>query len=93
MIILPLTISTGTNLYTVREMDVIVTDIKSNKSAITKGTYFGRFPLVLVGSDEDKHKKFIVSAARDGKGIVVANNSTPLKILSTKEVCFIASIS
>lgn len=93
MIILPLTISTGTNLYTVREMDVIVTDIKSNKSGITKGTYFGRFPLVLVGSDGDKHKKFIVSAARDGKGIVVANNSTPLKILSTKEVCFIASIS
>lgn len=73
-------------------MDVIVTDIKSDKSSITKGTYSGRFPLVLVGSVGEKHKKFIVSATRDGKGIVVANNNAPFKVLSTKEVCFMQLI-
>lgn len=94
------------NLYTVRESDVVITDITPHQmSQVTKGTFPGRFPLILIGTHKPvipdhipagrrpsyipeiiKEKKYIVSATRDGKGIVVSNNGTPFKVLATKEV-------
>lgn len=93
-------------MYTVRDSDVVVTDIKPGMfEHVTKGTFPGRAPLLLVGTTsrttvrrtsvqlaepevKDDHKKFVVAATRDGKGIVVANNETPFKVIATKEVSF-----
>lgn len=91
-------------MYTVRDSDVVVTDIKPGMfEHVTKGTFPGRAPLLLVGTsrttvrrtsvqsveqEKDDHKKFVVAATRDGKGIVVANNETPFKVIATKEVSF-----
>lgn len=91
------------SLYTVRESDVVVTDITPHMmSQVTKGTSPGRFPLILVGvhkpvyppgprrpsmiPEVNKHKKFVVAATRDGKGLVVINNEPPYKQIATKEV-------
>lgn len=88
---------TGTTLYTVRETDVVITDITPHMmSQVTKGIVPGRYPLLLVGRIQARrpssiapevkvHKKFMVCATRDGKGIVVANNDT-FKTIATKEV-------
>lgn len=80
----------GFRLYTVRELDVVITDINPRmKSNTTNGTFSGHYPLLLVGPEySEKHKKFIVAATRDGKGIVVADNNAPYKIITTKNVCF-----
>lgn len=86
-------------MYTVRETDVVLTDITPlTMSQVTKATIPGRYPLLLVGKlavrrpstivqemPAPVHRKFIVCATRDGKGIVVASNDT-YKTLSTKEV-------
>lgn len=93
------------NLFTVRESDVVVTDITPHMmSQVTKGTVPGRAPLILIGTQKPvipdsvpmgrrasyvpeicKIKKYIVSATRDGKGLVVSNNFTPYKTIATKE--------
>lgn len=86
----------GYNLYTVRETDVVITDIKPGMQEHTiRGTFPGRYPLVLAGPDvtdhevfTKMHRQFIVAATRDGKGIVVAKNDPPFNIIKTKEVSF-----
>lgn len=77
-----------------RETDVVVTDIKPGmQEHSVKGTFPGRFPLVLAGPDITNHevfnakqKKFIVAAKRDGKGFCVGTNDSPYTIIGTKEV-------
>lgn len=79
-------------MYTVRDTDVVVTDISPHMmSQITLGTIPGRAPLLLVGPEESKHKKYVVCATRDGKGFVIANNDAPFKVLATKEVSSIST--
>lgn len=70
-----------------RDKDVSITDITPHMmSQITKGTVPGRAPLLLIGPEVNKHKKFLVCITRDGKGIVVANNDSPFKVIANKEV-------
>lgn len=81
-------------MYTVRETDVVITDIKPGmQEHSVKGTFPGRFPLVLAGPDitshevfNSKHRQLIIAATRDGKGFSVATNDSPFKILNTSEV-------
>lgn len=76
----------GTTLYTVRDLDVVVTDIKPGiQSYSTKGTFVGRTPLVLVGGN-DEHKKFVACATRDGKGLAIYHNDAPFKNVWTQLV-------
>lgn len=91
-----LIIIAGYNLYTVRETDVVITDIKPGmQEHSVRGTFPGRYPVVLAGPDVTdhevftaKHRQFVVAATRDGKGFSVATNDTPFKIVKTKEVSF-----
>lgn len=60
-----------------------------------KGTFPGRFPVVLAGPDVTehsvftaKHRQFIIAGTRDGKGFTIATNDTPYKVVATKEVNF-----
>lgn len=84
----------GYNLYTVRETDVVITDIKPGMQEHTvRGTFPGRAPVILAGPDvtdhevfTTKHRQFVVAATRDGKGFSVATNDPPFKIIKTKEV-------
>lgn len=73
-------------LYTVRDTDVVITSIKPQMEHVIKGTFPGRAPMLLVGPDGNDHKKYIVCTTRDGKGIVVASNDSPYKVIATKEV-------
>lgn len=52
----------------------------------TKGTLPGRAPLMLMGPLVDGHKKWLIFITRDGKGFVAAENTSPFKVLWTKEV-------
>lgn len=61
-----------------------------------KGTFPGRYPVVLAGPDVTdhavftaKHRQFIIAGTRDGKGFTIAFNDPPYKVANTKE----ASIS
>lgn len=65
-----------------------------------KGTFPGRYPLVLAGPDVTdhavftaKHHQYIIAATRDGKGFSIATNDSPYKIIVTKEVNFLADKS
>lgn len=60
-----------------------------------KGTFPGRYPVVLAGPDVTdhvvftaKHRQFVIAATRDGKGFSVATNDPPYKVVATKEVNF-----
>lgn len=77
----------GTNLYTVRDSDVVITDIKPGiQSYSTKGTFEGRAPMVLVGGNDATHKKYVACSTRDGKGLALFNNDTPYKNVWTENV-------
>lgn len=75
----------GNTLYTVRDLDVVVTDIGHGfVSYSTKGTMEGRAPMLLFGPVVDKHQKYVVCITRDGKGISLYNNVAPFKKVWTK---------
>lgn len=77
----------GPILYTVRDVDVVVTDISPGvMSYSSKGTFEGRAPLVLVGGDNAAHKKFVACATRDGKGLALYTNDAPYKNVWTAKV-------
>lgn len=77
----------GTTLYTVRDLDVVATDISPGiMSYSTKGTMEGRAPMLLFGPVVDKHQNYVVCITRDGKGISLYNNAPPYKKCWTKEV-------
>lgn len=77
----------GTSLYTVRDLDVVITDIKPGiMSYTTKGTVEGCAPLLLFGPTVDGHKKYLACITRDGKGIFLYDNAVPFKQLWKKEV-------
>lgn len=82
----------NTNLYTARDSDAVITDIKPGvMNYSTKATIPGRAPLVLFGPLVDGHKKYLAFITRDGKGITLVKNSVPFDVAWTKEVSQIMS--
>lgn len=74
-------------LYTARDSDAVVTDIKpGHLNYTTKATIPGRAPLTLVGPVVDGHKKYLAFTTRDGKGVTLVRNSAPYNVVWTKEV-------
>lgn len=88
-----LTLIVGCWIYTVCDKDVVVTEVKTFTEQKKVGTFAGRAPLLLVGPEPNKHNKYIICTTRDGKGIVVASNELPFKVIATKAVSVDLSIN
>lgn len=74
-------------VYTAQDNDIVITDVTPGISHFaTKGTIPGTGPLWLIGPVEYGHRKFLVFATRDGKGITLARNESPFETVWTKEV-------
>jgi len=77
----------GTNLYTVNDKNVVVTDLKPDieDEDVTKATIPGRSPLILFGPKINNHQEFLVFLTRDGKGITLVDNVFPYEIIWTED--------
>lgn len=81
-------------LYTVCDKDVAITALMNSTAPDSTGKYTnrailpGRAPLYLFGPEENGISKYLVFATRDGKGLILINNSTNPKFntIWTKEV-------
>lgn len=78
----------GTNLFTVNDKEVVVTDLKPDieDEDNTKAKMPGRSPLILFGPKVNNHQEFLVFLTRDGKGITLVDNVFPFEIIWTEEV-------
>lgn len=75
-------------LYTVRDMDVVVTDLGGPTGRyMTKATIPGRAPMTLIGPVENGCRRYVAFTTRDGKGISLVNNDgSKFPVMWTKEV-------
>lgn len=78
----------GTNLYTVNDRDVVITDLKPDieDEDNLKATIPGRSPLILMGPKVNNHQEFLVFLTRDGMGFTLVDNVFPYEIIWTEEV-------
>lgn len=82
----------GTTLYTARDNDAVVTDLKPGRGPqfSTKATVMGRAPLALIGPVENGYKKWLIFTTRDGKGVRLVKNGGDWPVIWTKDVSIIA---
>lgn len=78
----------GTNLYTVNDKDVVITDLKPDieDEDNLKATIPGRSPLILFGPKVNNHQDCLVFLTRDGMGFTLVDNVFPYEIIWTEEV-------
>lgn len=80
----------GTNLYTISDKEVDITDLKPDieDEDNTKAKIPGRSPLILFGPKVNNHQDCLVFLTRDGKGINLVDNVFPFEVIWTEEVSY-----